>query len=343
MTLFDPVGLVPTRPEPAPPRPRRSTGSRVAAIVGAVLIAAGVAFWAPWDPARGHEIIDTVRIWVTPSPAEIVALADASGMSETGRRIFLASSPELDEAEAFNANCTVEEQIVLGCYGGGQIYLYRVTDERLSGTNEATAAHEMLHAAYERLSPADRERIDGLLAALLASLPEDHALHEELAAYSPDEQADELHSRAGIEVDDLAPELEEYYARYFVDRTVVQELYHRSNAALDETLGRIDELTAELDRLGADIEKRREAWDAASSELDDEIEAYNASGWTPDSDRTYLELVERSDARERERLALVADIDHYNELVAELDELNATGTELYEQLDSMSGAREPAP
>lgn len=338
MTLFDPVTTIPERPRP----PRRSTRSRVLAVVAAVAVAAGVVFWAPWDPARGHEIVDTVRIWVSPSPDEVVALADAAGLSETGRRIFLASTPELDEAEEFNAHCTVEEQIVLGCYGGGRIYLYRMTDERLAGTNEATAAHEMLHAAYERLSGVDRADVDGLLAELLAALPDDHRLHQELDAYPPEERADELHSRAGIELAELSPRLERYYARYFDDRARVQALYVQSNAALDETLARIDELTAELDRLGADIEERRAAWEEESAALDAEIERYNESGWTSDSDRQYRDLVARSDARERTRLDIVADIDHYNDLVEELDGLNATGTELYEHLDSMAGAREPA-
>ena len=338
MTLFDPEHAVAVRPRP---EPRRSVGRKIAAIAAAVVVAAGVIFWAPWDPDRGHEIVDQVTIWVSPSPAEVVALADAAGLSETGRRIFLASTPELDDAPDFNSHCPVEEQIVLGCYGGGRIYVFRVTDERLAGTNEVTAAHEMLHAAYERLSGPDREDVDSQLASLVESLPDDHRLREELAAYSPEERADELHSRAGIELETLPPALARYYNRYFEDRAGIQELFRQSNAALDATLDRIDEITAELDELGADIEVRRSAWDRESAALDDDIQAYNEAGWTPDSDRQYEELVARSDARERERLDISADIDRYNDLIDELDTLNATGSELYDELDSMAGTREP--
>ena len=48
---------------------------------------------------------DQVTIWLSPSPAEISALADATGMSETGRRIFLASTPDFDDADNFDARC----------------------------------------------------------------------------------------------------------------------------------------------------------------------------------------------------------------------------------------------
>ena len=36
-------------------------------------------------------------------------------------------------------------------------YIYNVNDERLNGLKEVTAAHEMLHAAYERLPESDKK------------------------------------------------------------------------------------------------------------------------------------------------------------------------------------------
>ncbi len=286
---------------------------------------------------------DQVTIWISPSPAEISALADATGMSETGRRIFLASTPELDDAENFNTHCPVDEQIVLGCYTAREIYLYRVTDDRLQGTNEVTAAHEMLHAAYDRLPDSERTRIDGLIDAFVDALPDDHALFTVIESYPDKAHADELHSRLGTEFTELTPELESYFGRYFDDRTLVLAQHAKSTAALDAANARIAELSAELDALGADVETRRATWEADSAELDADIERYNAAGWTPTSDREYRELQARWDAREAARLALVADIDRYNALVAELNELSAASNELYQELDSMAGAREPAP
>lgn len=324
--------------------PRQSRrGRRIWAAVAAVVAVAVLLALAPWDPHRGQALADQVTIWFSPSPAEIAELADATGMSETGRRIFLASTPELDDADDFNTHCPVEEQIVLGCYAAREIFLFRVTDERLQGTNEVTAAHEMLHAAYERLPASEKAHIDALIDAFVDTLPDDHPLFTVMAGYPAESHSDELHSRLGTEITDLSPELETYYGRYFDERSRVLALFAQSTATIDAANARIAELTAELDALGADIESRRATWEADSAELDADIERYNSTGWTPTSDREYRELQARWDAREAARLELVADIDRYNALVAELNELSAASNELYQELDSMAGAREPAP
>jgi hypothetical protein len=337
VTPFEPDGQ-----HPLPPRQRPSRRGRIWGAIVAVLAVAAVLVLAPWDPGRTQAMADQVTIWFSPSPAEISQLADSTGMSETGRRIFLASTPELDDAEDFNTHCPVDEQIVLGCYTAREIYLFRVTDERLRGTNEVTAAHEMLHAAYERLSDSERTHIDALIAAFVETLPPEHPLFAVLASYESDAQADELHSRLGTEIIDLTPELESYFGRYFDDRSLVLAQHAHATAAIDAANARIAELTAELDTLGADIEARRAAWDADSAELDADIQRYNDGGWTPTSDREYQELQARWEAREAARVALVADIDHYNDLVNELNDLSAASNELYQKLDSMAGAREPA-
>ena len=201
----------------------------------------------------------------------------------------------------------------------------------------------MLHAAYERLPESERTRIDGLIDDFVEALPDDHPLFTILQSYPAESHADELHSRLGTEITELTPELETYFGRYFDDRSLVLAEYAQSTEAIDAANARIAEITAQLDALGADIEARRSAWDADSADLDADIERYNAAGWTPTSDREYRELQSRWDAREAARVTLVADIDRYNVLVAELNELSAASNELYQELDSMAGAREPAP
>ena len=165
MTLFEPDGTFPRRR-----RERQRRRSRIWAVSAVVVAVGALLVFAPWDPQRGQAITDQFTIWMNPAPAEIEALAVSTGMSETGRRIFFASTPELDEAGTFNERCPVDEQIVLGCYASGEIYLYRINDERLAGTNEVTAAHEMLHAAYERLPAPDKARIDVLIESYVATL-----------------------------------------------------------------------------------------------------------------------------------------------------------------------------
>lgn len=52
---------------------------------------------------------------------------------------------------------------MFGCYftngKSGKIAIQSVTDDRFQGVMEVTAAHEMLHAAYSRLSPSDRDKL----------------------------------------------------------------------------------------------------------------------------------------------------------------------------------------
>jgi hypothetical protein len=334
-------GPLPSRSELRPRR--RRPGRIVGGALAAVAALAALLVWAPWDTERGQAIADGLVVWLEPAPTEIRQLADSTGMSEAGRLIFFASTPELDTAEAFNVHCPVDEQIVLGCYSNREIYLFRVTDERLAGTNEVTAAHEMLHAAYHRLPQGERERIGALITAYVATLPQDHPLFAILETYDADDHADELHARLGTEFAELTPELEAHYARYFDDRALVVAHYETANAALNANSARIAQLTAQLDALGADIDTRRRTWDAESLALDADIQRYNAAGWTPTSDREYDELNARSDAREAQRVAISRDIDRYNALVEELNRLSADSALLYDHLDSMAGARQPAP
>ena len=90
---------------------------------------------------------------------EIVSLADDTGMSDQGRQKFYVSQPELNSRASFNDNCPFPDRsLVLGCYASLRIYIFDVDDPQLEGVEEVTAAHEMLHAVYDRLSTGDRDR-----------------------------------------------------------------------------------------------------------------------------------------------------------------------------------------
>ena len=67
---------------------------------------------------------------------------------------------------------------MLGCYHSNQdgIFLYNVQDARLAGVQQVTAAHEMLHAAYDRLSTKDKNYVDGLLMDYLQERPQDQRI-----------------------------------------------------------------------------------------------------------------------------------------------------------------------
>jgi hypothetical protein len=229
---------------------------------------------------------------------------------------------------------------VLGCYSEGNVYVYAVTDERLAGTVEVTAAHEMLHAAYERLSPDERARVDGLVEEAIAAIPEDDPVYADLALYPADQLADEWHSRLGTEFADLPPALEQHYAVYFDDRAKVVELNVQANAYFDQLQAQIDALVAEIDALDPVLDARIAAYEAAVDAYNVDVDAFNARNdngyYTSQAqfDRDRNALLSRGSALDAEYAAIDAEIARYNDLVAQLTALDEDYADLYSALDS---------
>ena len=85
---------------------------------------------------------------------QIGQLVSKLNFSPRGKEVFFATNPVVSGPEDFNQQCNRHEATVsiLGCYDDQNIYIYRVTESKLSGVMETTAAHELLHAAYARLN-----------------------------------------------------------------------------------------------------------------------------------------------------------------------------------------------
>lgn len=331
--------LTPTPRPPVPPR----RWPLVLGIVSTLLIVGVVVVLSPWDRQRGQWIQDQLTVLTQPSPSDITAIADATGMSDHGRLIFLASTPEVEDADAFNADCKVESRGTLGCFDGSDIYIYRVTDPRLRGTIEVTAAHEMLHAAYQRLSAEERTRVDALVAEAVKALPPDDPAFADLASYPKSEWPDEWHSRLGSEFAGLPAALETHYARYFSDRPKVLALAKTSTAALRDLETQLSDLQARADALSAEIETRTAAYDDALAAYDADVAAFNekadSGGFTSQAqfDTERAALVARQRDLSREQKALNQKVEEYNSLVAQLTALDADYADLYHSLDSTSG------
>jgi hypothetical protein len=336
--------LFPAADAPIPTRPRRNRvrWSRWLGLGVATVAIATVLVAAPWDAERRQAYADQWVVWTEPPPTRIEQLAGDLDLSESGRRIFFASRPQLDAATDFQQHCPLEGDVVLGCYGGKRIYVYEVTDERLAGTIEATAAHELLHAYYDRLGPERAARIDRLVAAYVATLPADDENRRTVEGYPEAQRADEWHSRVGISYTSLTAELEAHYAEVFLDRARVIAYTTGSTAELDGYANRIDQLSAELETASADLEKRSAAYDTATSTLATDIETFNrradnGSFTTREAfDAERAALLERQEALEGDRSRLNADVSAYNAKLQELKTLDAERAELFSQLDSRS-------
>lgn len=330
--------------DPPPTRPRRKRkrwGRWLGLGLAIVAIVAGMVA-APWDADRRQAYADQWIVWTEPPTTRIERLADELALTETGRRIFFASRPQIDAASDFQQHCPLEGDVVLGCYGGKRIYVYEVTDERLSGTIEATAAHELLHAFYDRLSPERAARIDQLVASHVDALPADDANRTVVEGYSQAQRADEWHSRLGIGYADLPPALEAHYAEVFLDRARIVAFTTGATAELDDYSARIDRLSAELEAASEDLATRSAAYDAGITRLNADIEDFNrradsgrfTSREAFDAERDAL--LTRQDALEADRVRLNGDVAAYNAKLAELTSLDAERAELFAQLDSRS-------
>lgn len=295
------------------------------------LIAIGLLIGSIFGFVKRQEIYDWWRLRDYTPPAEIVRLADDTTMKDYGRRLFYVYKPELNDRFQFNQNCThTEETIVLGCYiSGVGIYLFDIDDPRLEGVEQVTAAHEMLHVAYERLSPTEKERIDKLTADTLQSLNNQRIIKtiENYRSRDSSVVPNELHSILATEVRDLPEELEEYYRRYFSNRLKIVEFSEQYESILTERKTRAVTLESQITGLKADIE-------IIESELSNKRSQLNSARQnvrTQQQVREYNQQVESYNANIRQLNNLIA---RHNKLVEEYKRNAFETQELYEAIDS---------
>lgn len=289
-------------------------------------------------------LIDSYLAWQYKPSAEIAAITDRTRLTDEGKFYFYASHPELNDRQSFNNACTAkdsEQSVVLGCYTGMRIYVFDIDNPKLDGIKEVTAAHEMLHAAYDRLSVAERKRIDSLVQAQLSKITDERVLGlvKEYDKTEPGERLNELHSILGTEVAQLSPELETYYRQYFKDRSAVVTLAVSYGAVFDELKSRASGLLAELTTLADRIDARNAEYTAAAQKLNNDIEAFNtrARGGQMtraqfDSERATLEAAQS----ELQSLydVLKADIALYDTRRDELEAINSESEFLNRSIDS---------
>lgn len=303
-----------------------------------LLIVCGIAFWS-----RHNEVLDWVATRGYTPPAHIELLADDTTMTPYAKRLFYANRPEVQGKQEFNEHCTdpSEQVAVLGCFVGNRlgIYIYDVTDERLDGIKQVTAAHEMLHQAYQRLDKKEKTRINKLLQEY-HDRQASEKLKSKIASYQHGEQEhllNEMHSIFGTEAPDLPAELEEYYKQYFADRSQVLALYQRYQSEFDDRIARINALDAELAALKASIEADKQELEQREEDLRrrrSQLDAYLSSG----AIATYNAAVPGFNALVVAYRNMVDDInrdvERFNNLLAERNAIAVQERELEDAIDS---------
>lgn len=319
-------------------RTKGAAAAKLLAVIAIVLwLALGLAWW------QRQAIFDWWRLRGYVPSAEIVALADDTTMKPEARRLFYVYRPELSDRTMFNEQCrgsTSEFTIVLGCYISAQgIYIFDVDDPRLDGIHEVTAAHELLHAVYNRLSADERARIDALTAEAFENLDNDRirANIEQYRAADASVVPNELHSILGTEVEELSPELEAYYAQHFADRAQIVKYSEAYESALTDRTARAAEYAAQLKALEAQIKQNNQTLDSQTQSLNVRRQQLEADRVGADPD-TFNQQVDSFNSDLAAYNALVNKtrtlIDEYNQLVAAYNEVIVEQQSLFEAIDS---------
>jgi hypothetical protein len=196
----------------------------------------------------------TTTTTTAPVAPDVADLMAGTTMTDRARRTFLAADPAVEDVATFARNCGVDPQPgssseprthTQGCYANGRIHLLAPDRPEAHDLLYVVAAHELLHAVYADLGPADRARID---AAVEAARVGNDRLEERLKPYGTTPTLDnEIHSILGSEFDGLSPVLEAHYAQFFANRAVLVADRQRTLGAREDEMRRLKADIADLD------------------------------------------------------------------------------------------------
>lgn len=295
--------------------------------------------------ANRQYILDTVHFWSYQPTADVASIASRVRLTDSGKFSFYAAQPAVEDSQKFNMSCGRTEQstAILGCYVNDKIYLYNVTDNRLDGIKEVTAAHEMLHAVYQRMSDSDRAKVNELVEAEYRKISTNPSFIERMAFYArtePGERDNELHSIIGTEVANISPELDAHYSKYFTDRSSIVALRNGYEAEFDRLDKQAKALGAQLDSISKQV-------DAGTAKYNNDVKQLNAD-ITDFNRRAESGSFSTRTAFNNERLALqqrvrgLGDlrntinnlIDKYEALRSQYNETVTQSKILYQSIDS---------
>lgn len=320
--------------------------SHVRKILSGVLVV-GLVVTAGATLVYRQRIIDQVKVWSYQPSQEIVALTERGGFSGEGRFYFYVTHPRLEKAAAFNEECKRVEKgnPILGCYNQSTdtISIYDVDNEQLDGVREVTAAHEMLHAVFARLSETQRSQVAPLLEAAYQRLktPALESRMDYYARSSPGARTNELHSILGTEFGDLGTELEAHYRTYFTDRQKVVSLHAAYENHFRSVEQELETLAEQLKQQKATIESDMATYEADLKAYNQEVSRFNARAASGDFtsqaafNQERAALTSKSTTLEGRRSAMTVAIDRYNEAVKRYNALGGEMNELNRSLDSL--------
>jgi len=314
-------------------------GAILSAVVSILAITATL-----WVVLNRQFVVDQLGVWQYSPTTEVASISQKSGFSKTGEFYFYASHPQVNTAAEFNTHCQRQEEksAILGCYVDRGIYIYDVTNAQLTGIREVTAAHETLHAIWDRLSDSEKSSIGKLLESEYAKLTSPD-IKERMAYYDrtePGERLNELHSIIGTEVPTVSNELAAYYSKYFVDRSKVVAAHQAYESVFSQLETESKTLYDELTQLSNTINTQHAQYTSDVNALSADIDSFNSraesggfsSAAAFNSERS--KLVRRSQTIELARVALNDNITLYNTKYSQYQSLAVQAQSLQQSIDS---------
>lgn len=223
------------------PRRRRL---RLNGLVAVIAVVIGLGSWAQtgWAGVPNEWVASIKSAIGQGEPAlvpDVLALADAAYMTDEGRSVFYGTRPQIVDRSVVAEQCRRTgnddrdahgDLRIGGCYvgngfGDGSIYIAEPQDPRLYGSLVTTAAHEMLHAAWEVIGVHEQVELGPILEGEHAALDPTHPIHEQIAWSLGDDagagRGSEIFASLGAAVwhaGGFDPRLEEVYSRFISDR-----------------------------------------------------------------------------------------------------------------------------
>lgn len=310
-------------------------------LLAAALLAGAALAWM-----ERQWIVDSVAYYqYTPTP-KVESVVNRLDLTDKGKFLFYASHPLVEGRDEFNEHCERREanSPILGCYSNGRIFVYDITDKRLSGIKEVTAAHELLHAAYERLSDSEKKHLDALLLAVYEDT-ESGELKERMAYYDknqPGETHNELHSIVPTEVSDIGEELEEYYKKFFNNRKFIVDLHRNVSEQFHALSKESKKLSNQIDTLVKKINSTTSAYNEGVASLNQRVHSFNQRAQSPGGFSSNYDFILARNALNSERANLEQlrsqveqDLAIHKKFIARLEAINAESESLNQSIDSV--------
>lgn len=207
--------------------------------------------------------------------AEMQEIRTDLELTGRGEQIFAASWPMIESSVEFNEHCNSYDVDVslLGCYTNGKIYVYEIELEELETGNIVTTAHELLHAAWERMGKTERQEVSEWLEEIYEERRE--WFDKELEVYQEGERLEEMYTRAGTKLRNLPEVAEKHYGKFFANREKIVAYYERYETPFLELKTEMEELMTVIEQSRAEIEAGRDEYLSMAEVLEKKIDVFN--------------------------------------------------------------------